>query len=216
MMKKLLLLAFSAVAALAQCPHTAPAGYECTQFFGTPVAAQKLSNYMGNWQTAVMNQSVAALVNQGDNSPQALSDEALAVANGFCKGVSNTPVSECASPATIAAVVTPIQQQLSMAASLVPAGQWNPSTFDIHQASTLSLALQLAAAKVAPPPPAQVAIVGSCFQAMFGPTMCTGAPGLRPDGVKDGQVVTNPDGKQYVAHVTQGLMGVSVWFSPLQ
>jgi hypothetical protein len=197
-------------AAYAQTPPTAPQGFTVTSFFGTPIVMPLLATYMANWQQTVQNQSILSLVNQGDNSPAALGAEAMAVAQGFCAATTNAPVPDCANPAGVAG---PIAAQIELEAALVPASQWSQSTYNPQQPSTLALAVALATAEAAPPPaPPTGPVVGTCYQLASG-TMCYSGPGASLTTITNGQQVTQ-NGVTYIAHIAQGLMGPSLWFSP--
>jgi hypothetical protein len=197
-------------AAYAQTAPTAPQGFTVTSFFGTPIVMPLLQTYMTNWEQTVENQSILSLINQGDTTPAALGSEAMAVAQAFCAATTNAPVPDCANPAAIAG---PIAAQIELEAALVPASQWSLSTYNLQQPSTLALAVSLATAEAAPPPaPPTGPMVGTCYQLASG-TMCYAGPGASLTTIANGQQVTQ-NGVTYIAHVAQGLMGPSLWFSP--
>jgi hypothetical protein len=54
--------------------------------------------------------------------------------------------------------------------------------------------------------------VGTCYQLPSG-TMCYAGPGASLTTIANGQQVTQ-NGVTYIAHIAQGLMGPSLWFSP--
>jgi hypothetical protein len=194
----------------AQTGPTAPQGFVVTTFFGTPIVMPLLATYMANWEQTVENQSILSLVNQGDNSPAALASEAMAVAQAFCASTSNAPVPDCANPAGVAG---PIAAKIELEAALVPASQWSAGTYNPQQPSTLALAVALATAEAAPPPaPPTGPVVGTCYQLPSG-TMCYAGPGASLTTIANGQQVTQ-NGVTYIAHIAQGLMGPSLWFSP--
>jgi hypothetical protein len=71
----------------------------------------------------------------------------------------------------------------------------------------------LATAGAAPPPaPPTGPVVGACYQVASG-TMCYPGPGANLATITNGQQVTQ-NGVVYIAHIAQGLMGPSLWFSP--
>jgi hypothetical protein len=197
-------------AAYAQTGPTVPPGFTVTSFFGTPIVMPLLATYMGNWEQAVENQSILSLVNQGDTTPAALGSEAMAVAQAFCAATSNAPVPDCANPAGVAG---PIAAKIELEAAMVPASQWSAGTYSPQQPSTLALAVALATAEAAPPPvPPTGPVVGACYQ-VASATMCYPGPGASLTTITNGQQVTQ-SGVVYIAHITQGLMGPSLWFSP--
>jgi hypothetical protein len=196
-------------AAHAQSPPV-PQGFVVTSFWGTQIVMPLLATYMASWKQTVENQSILSLVNQGDTTPGALGSEAMAVAATFCASTVNAPVPDCANPALIAG---PIATQIEMEAALVPASQWSLSTYNPQQPSTLALAVSLATAEAAPPPaPPTGPVVGACYQ-VASSTMCYPGPGANLATITNGQQVTQ-NGVVYTAHIAQGLMGPSLWFSP--
>lgn len=223
-----LLLLFSLSGAFAQTTSpcgVVPTGMVCTVFLPSnqPILALDLPTYMQGWEQTVMNQSILSLVNQGDNSPTALSNEVAAVANAFCESVASTPVPGCASAATIAAVVTPIQQTLLMAANMVPASQWNASTFNPNAAFNLATAVQMAQAPSPTPPPSGPLVLLPCAN-VAGVSMCYAGSGVTNVTLNGFNYLGNPypsgavilyQGVFYHENVVQGLIGPQVWFTPL-
>lgn len=209
-----------AVSGLAQ----APAGFTTTSFFGTPIVMPLLQTYMANWEQIVENQSILSLVNQGDTTPAALGSEAMAVAQAFCAATSNAPVPDCASSATISAVLSPITQAITAAANTVPAGQWVASSWSPSLCSTIALCLAVSSAAPPPPTPPGPLVVLPCVQ-VSAVTMCysgSGVSGVTSTGFtyngapEPSNAVIEFNGASYQAHITVGLLGPSIWFSPVE
>lgn len=189
-------------------PSNTPAPYNAPppqffsgQFAGVAIQQATLESFLQQWLAQVTHVSTLTLMNEGVTGPQMFPAIAWQVTLSVCNE-GNPP--DCANMVSLANRYGALAQA---AYANVPATQWNASTYSAN-------------AIVPPAPPPGPAIqppanpVGVCYlDAVAVQIKCYGAPGLNPASVSDGsQVVSN--GKFYIAHVSQALMGPSVYFTP--
>lgn len=212
-MKFALGLMLAAVAAFAQAGP--PAGYQTVSISGMATTIPTLQTALQNWVNTTENVSILSLVNEGFVNPKAVADGVLAQAQVFCAEAQGQPKG-CDDPKAASA---PFQAQVLMVFGLVPASQWDPTKFSANMPVYAAAYIQIPAPGT--PPPAPKPIVGVCY-AVTGNVgtapvqMCYGAPGVVATNYSNGQVIIDPvSGKEYIAVVTTGLFGPSIWFSPL-
>lgn len=186
----------------------ATAGYFDTTFFGDPVTVALLATKLQQQCVIYENQSILSEDNQGDNSPQALSKELLAFAQDYINQVAifQPPV-----PDADMSTAVPFAQRILFEAGFVPISQWSAATFNPALPNSIAAAMAAAQSAATPPvPPASPVKVGTCYG-----NVCAPGPGSSFNNTVDGQIVTNPDGSQYVAHVTSLIGMPQLWFSPV-
>ena len=204
-MHKFMILLAAAAALVGAQTAPPPAGYASVNIAGIATTIPTLDTALRNWTDAVEHVSILSLVNEGLVNPDAVANEAVATANVFCTEAKG----EAPGCADVNAAVAPFVAELKLVFGAVPATQWDPQKFSAN------LPVYAAAYSVppAPPKPPATPMVGPCYT-VAGNVMCYAAPGITVSQVPDGSVVPDAAGKLYIAHVTVGLMGPSLWFSP--
>lgn len=208
MRRFMILLAATAALVCAQAAQP-PAGYASVNISGMATTIPTLETALKNWTDTVEHTSILSLVNEGLVTPNAVAGEALATANVFCAEAQGLAPG-CAD---VQGVAAPFIAELKLVFSIVPASQWDPQKFSANL--PVYAAAYVSAAVAAPPPPAKP-MVGACYSVGASTPICYAAPGITLAQVQDGNIVNDAAGKRYVAHITQGLIGPSLWFTPVQ
>jgi len=180
-------------------PAVPPTGYEFVVINGLPTTVPSISTQLNAWIQQVENQSIISLTNEGLGSAVKIATEVTNLVKVLC-AESNGTLGGCNILDTI---TTPYVAEIESTFALVPASQWDPRTFTTNPCGTAACYKPKQPAPIVAP--VNQPLVGPCYPTFFG-TVCSYNTSATAAGVKDGDVVTQ-DGVNYVAHISQGLMG---------
>lgn len=220
------LLALSAMAVFGQTtppavPATPPPGFTAVPFGNSLQIVPTLATVMQNEVTSMESESILSLCGEGMCSTALVVANLNAWASSYC---AEQPLAGgCGSTAQVAAIMAPFVAQLQAAFALVPASQWNPSTFTATGTYVNAIGfVQQAAASPAPAAPVVPQLIVDTTSCNFisginGPsgTICGAMPGVTVAMVQALGPYVSQGGALYSVHISRGLMGTTYFFEPV-
>lgn len=201
--------------------QSAPAGYVSVPFGASTVVVPTVATMAQNTVTQMEDESILALTGEGMVNTQSVVSNLNAVVTNYCNLWPT--LTSCDSAADIATALAPYVTQLQTAFALVPASQWNPSTFTtstyVNAIGFLNAANTTPSGSTTPTTPTSIVNTATCVTITginsTGGVECEANVGVTLAQVKalNGYVVQN--GVLYKVVIENELMGTTYLFFPM-